>query len=45
MGFGEGFGVFDGDRAEHSKREKEKLDPRAGIEPNIIPDWKEIIIQ
>ena len=40
MGFGEGFGALDGDRAEHSKIEKEKLVPRAGIESSIIPAWE-----
>ena len=39
MGFGEVFGAFDGDSAEYSKIEKEKLIPRAGIESSIIPAW------
>ena len=40
MRFGENFGAYDGDRAEHSKIVKEKLEPRAGIESSIIPAWK-----
>ena len=39
MGFGEGFGAFDGLLYEMRRIEKEKLIPRAGIESSIIPAW------
>ena len=39
MGFGEGFGAFDGLLYEMRRIEKEKLTPRVGIESSIIPAW------
>ena len=39
-GVWEGFGAFDGDRAEHSKIEEEKLFPIARIESSIIQAWE-----
>ena len=45
MGFGEVYGALNEDRAKYSKIEKEKLIPRAGIDPNIVLAWEEILIQ
>ena len=45
MGFGEGFGAFNGDRAKYLKIEKEKFISRAWIYPSIILSWEEMLIQ
>ena len=45
MVFREDFGAFNEDSNHDSKNDKEKLISRTGIEPSIIPAWKEIIIK
>ena len=40
---GESLGAFDEDSNHDSKIEDEKLAPRAGTEPSIIPAWEETI--
>ena len=40
MGFGEDFGAFGGNIAEHSKIEKEKLVIEAGTDSSRVPAWE-----